>query len=86
MKGEKYYDEKTVYTTSDIAGLILRDRETVRRYCEKGKIRAKKLGGEYAISDASLREFLGDDIYCGVIDSLPSLPADEWEKGAGNGN
>ncbi len=74
---------KRLYTIRDIAKLLLRDEETVRRYCRTGKLKAQVIGGSYFITDANLKAFLGDDIYHGVIDTLPSLPADEQVGGGG---
>ncbi len=71
--------KKRIYTVKDVASLIFRDIETVRVYCRDGRLKANKVGGGYLITDASLKAFLGDEIYAGVIDTLPSLPASEQE-------
>ena len=68
--------KKPLYTTGDIALLTMKNGETVREWCRKGRIRARKLGGEFAITDKALHEFLGDEIYHCVIDTLPPLPKD----------
>ena len=72
---------KKFYTVGDVATLLMRDGKSVRRYCRNGKLKAKRVGWAYLISDDSLKEFLGEDIYHGVIDTLPSLPADEQPAG-----
>ena len=73
--------QKKFYTVKDVATLLMRDEKSVRRYCRSGKLTAKRIGWAYLISDDSLKEFLGPEIYAGVIDTLPPLPADERPEG-----
>ena len=62
---------KKFYSVQDVASLVLRDPETVRNYIRDKKLKAKRIGGAYFIADKNLKEFLGDDIYSGIIDTLP---------------
>jgi len=69
--------KQSTYTAEDIASGLQVNVETVRRWLRTGHLKGKKLLQRYIVTDNELQRFLGDDIYAGVIDTLPSLPSNE---------
>jgi len=69
--------KKRFYTVKDVAALLGRDPESIRRYCRSGQLKARRLAWAYVITDENLKTFLGPDMYSGLIDDdkLPSLTA-----------
>lgn len=59
--GETMEDVK-VYTVNELAAILKVHRETALRYCEKGKIRARKVAGRWLVTDENLRRFLDPDL------------------------
>lgn len=43
---------------ADVARICAKDERTVRRWIEKGDLKAKKIGREYLITPANLNRFL----------------------------
>ena len=50
-----------VYQLSDISRLLRLRVVTLRRYIREGRLKAKKIGRSYYISESDLRRFLGHD-------------------------
>ena len=70
---------KDFYSVKELSELFMVNVQTIRRWIETGRLTGKKLGHNYRVSDAALKEFLGDEHYHGVIDTLPSFPVEEQE-------
>src|SRR5947209_1689938 len=49
------------YSVDDIATRLNLHAKTVRRYIHDGRLKAKRIGKEYRITQAALDEFAGDD-------------------------
>ena len=48
-----------VYSISEVALLLKVNRRTVWNYVKEGKLKAKKVGGKWLITEANLKEFVG---------------------------
>ena len=65
--------KKRFYTVKDVAALLGRDPESIRRYCRSGQLKARRLAWAYVITDENLKAFLGNDMYRGLMDD-PETP------------
>ncbi len=64
---------RDLYTVPDIAKLLHIGEEQTRRILSAGKIKGARLTGKhYTVTNAALREYLGEPIYNCIIDSLPA--------------
>ncbi len=50
-----------LYTTEEVANYLGLTRRTIYTYIEQGKLRAKKVGREYRITQSSLDAFLNNE-------------------------
>lgn len=48
----------TAYNTKEVAELLHRTVNTIRRYVKSGKLKAQKVGNEWFITGRTLEEFL----------------------------
>lgn len=51
----------TAYTVEEVAEILHRNADTVRRYIKKGELKAKKVGRPYYITDRALDEFISGE-------------------------
>ncbi len=54
-------EDITIYNVKEISDILGITQVTIREYIRKGKLRAKKIAGEWRITGESLREFLSED-------------------------
>ncbi|WP_253514837.1 helix-turn-helix domain-containing protein [Peribacillus frigoritolerans] len=50
--------DESVLTPNQIAALLVRSEETIRRWCRKGKLPAYNWGGKYVIMGSDFKEFM----------------------------
>lgn len=51
-------EEIKVYTLKDVADIIKVTERTLLTYIKEGKLKAKKIGGKWIVSQANLQEFI----------------------------
>ncbi|WP_066061372.1 helix-turn-helix domain-containing protein [Neobacillus soli] len=56
----KAIPDESVLTPEDIAELLNRSKETVRRWCRKGKLPSYSFGGKYTILGNDFKKFMLD--------------------------
>ena len=62
--------KKDTYTPSDIAKALNFSEETVRRYLRTGILKGTRIGGKkYVITNEALQDFLGEELYQGIVDN-----------------
>ncbi len=54
----KKIGDLTLYTVLELSKSLDVTEVTLRRYINEGKLKAKKIGGAYHVSEDSLREFI----------------------------
>jgi excisionase family DNA binding protein len=54
-------EDITVYNVKEISELLGITQVTIREYIKQGKLRAKKIAGEWRITGDALRDFLSAD-------------------------
>jgi len=54
-------EDMTIYNVKEISDILGITQVTIREYIRQGKIRAKKIAGEWRITGDSLRDFLSED-------------------------
>ena len=54
-------EDITVYSVKEISELLGITQVTIREYIKQGKLRAKKIAGEWRITGDALRDFLSAD-------------------------
>jgi excisionase family DNA binding protein len=54
-------EDITIYSVKEISDILGITQVTIREYIRQGKLRAKKIAGEWRITGESLRDFLSDD-------------------------
>jgi excisionase family DNA binding protein len=54
----KVIGDMTLYTVLELSKLLDVTEVTLRRYINEGKLKAKKIGGAYHISEEALKEFV----------------------------
>jgi len=54
-------EKTTAYTVDEVAEILHQCNDTVRRYIRTGKIKAKKIGRAYYITDTALEKFVSAD-------------------------
>ncbi len=55
-------EDITIYNVKEISEIIGITQVTIREYIRKGKLRAKKIAGEWRITGDALRDFLSADM------------------------
>jgi len=53
-----YIGIKKAYTTKEVAEMINRDIQTVRKYIREGRLKSLRYGKEYYITEDSVNEFV----------------------------
>ena len=54
-------EDITIYNVKEISDILGITQVTIREYIRQGKLRAKKIAGEWRITGESLRDFLSAD-------------------------
>lgn len=54
-------EKTTAYTVGEVAEILHYGNDTVRKYIRTGKIKAKKIGRGYYITDSELERFVSAD-------------------------
>jgi len=54
----KVIGDMTLYTVLELSKLLDVTEVTLRRYINEGKLKAKKIGGAYHVSEEALREYI----------------------------
>jgi excisionase family DNA binding protein len=54
----KIIGDMTLYTVLELSKLLDVTEVTLRRYINEGKLKAKKIGGAYHVSEEALREYI----------------------------
>ncbi len=54
-------EDITIYNVKENSDIIGITQVTIREYIRQGKLRAKKIAGEWRITGESLRDFLSED-------------------------
>jgi len=54
-------DELKIYTVMELAKLFHLTPQTVRKYLKEGKIKGKKVGTKWLVTEKAIKEFLESD-------------------------
>jgi excisionase family DNA binding protein len=54
-------EDITIYNVKEISDILGITQVTIREYIRQGRLRAKKIAGEWRITGESLRDFLSED-------------------------
>jgi excisionase family DNA binding protein len=55
-------EEDETYTPEDIAGMLQKNTQTIRRHIREGKLQSSKVGRHYCVTKAQLKDYLASDI------------------------
>ena len=50
-----------VFTSTEVAKMVDRDKETVRRWCREGRLPAFKIGAEWLVREEDLPQAVGSN-------------------------
>lgn len=50
----------TLYDISDLAEIFKMNKVSLRAYCKEGRIKAKKIGKKWYVSEGNLKEYFGE--------------------------
>ena len=68
-------NKQQFYKAKQIASTLGLNYQTILEHIKAGVLEAKSIRGRFYVSDGSLRDYLGDSLYSGMID----IPEPEGE-------